>query len=304
MATKKISSSKKSKAKSTNATKKSTTKSAKSSETKVTIVSSGVRSFKLKGSTYGEQTRLLQILSIPIYLGLAIAAWFNMASTTFPLTLSHQAKNVLASQATTVFSPAFHVIYDIQLRYCLMAMLIVLSIFAAASAFKMPKQYAHAVSKKVNPWRWITVGVSGAIFVNIVSLLNGLSDIIAIKINSVVILTAAVVAWQVDRQHTNGGKAPKITSILSILLAILPWVSILTAMAGTYFFGLVRSPWYVYGASVVFLLATADIILNNVMYIKGKKNWKDYSFIDRNAQITVFLAVITLCIVLISGLPK
>ncbi|MEK7602667.1 MAG: hypothetical protein AAB459_00285 [Patescibacteria group bacterium] len=298
MANKKTTSTKKSKVKSTGVSKKSSTKIA---DSKVTSIN---KSFKLKGSTYIEQTRMLQILSIPIYIGTAIAAWFMMASTTFPLTLSHRTKNILASQNSTVFSPAFHVIYDIQLRYCIIATLIILALFAAASALKMPKEYAQAVAKKVNPWRWITIGITGAIFVNIVSLLNGLSDIAAIKFSSFIVFLAAIVAWQVERQHVVGGKAPKITGQLSILLAFLPWVTILGAMFGTYFYGLVRSPWYVYAGSAVFLIATFDVILNSIMYFKAKKNWKNYSFIDRNAQLTVFFAVIVLSVILISGLPK
>jgi len=299
MATKKTSTTKKSKAKSNNLSKKS-----KKSETNKESRIISAKSFSLKVSSYTEQTRILQILSVPIYVGLAIAVWFQMASTTFPITLSHQAKNILASSNSTEFTPAFHVIYDIQLRYCVIVTLIIMTSFAALSALKMPKVYAQAVSKKVNPWRWITVGIVGSILVNITSLLNGLSDIIAIKVSSLIILTAAVVAWQVERQHTVNSKAPKITAPLAIFLALLSMASIVAAMVGTYFFGLIRSPWYVYASTAVLLLATVNIILNQVMYIKGKKNWKDYSFIDRNAQITVFIAVIAISIVLISGLAK
>jgi Heliorhodopsin len=302
MATKKTTTSKKSKAKSSKSTNKKTTEKSVSSAVKEPAKSA--KKLNLKPSNLFEQIRALHIVSIASYLGLAVAAWFVMNTAAFPLTVGHLAKNELASVETTVFSPAVHAVYDLQVRYILIALLVISAIVPAIVVFKKAKQYNQDLKDKVNPWRWIDMAITGAITVELVALLNGVHDLMALKVYGLATALAAMIAWLVERERSQAGKAPKITPILAVVAVLLPWLVVAQSLIATYFYGMVRAQWFVYAASAIVLLGTLDVILNSTMRYKGKKQWQDYVFVERNFVATSFVTKVALAAILIVGLAK
>lgn len=236
-----------------------------------------------------------------VILGLqAVIAGVLMKADSVQVFLGHLTKNELASNATTVLAAAAQPLYEIELRWVLVAFLGVSALFAILRGTKWQHREAAGVKSGVQPLRWVDFAITGAILFGLVGLLNGVQDVVALKLGMLAIALTAYFAWMYERENAATGKPARASLIGSQVAAAVPILVLVATMWGTYIYGMVRQPWYAYAAAAAFVawLCVIQYKLKKTP-VSGKHN---YIAIDKSYNVLTFLARTAVAVVLIVGL--
>lgn len=247
--------------------------------------------------TGANRAMLLVGLAFAVLAGLA---GFFMKGNSVQVFLGHLTKNELASSAGTVFVSAAHPLYEIEFRWLLVVLLGVSAIFAVLRGTRWQAREIAGVKAGVQPTRWIDFAVTGALMFEIVALLNGLQDVVALKFGVLSVALVAYFAWMYERENAATGKPAHASLIGAQLAALAPVVMLAVTLYGTYVYGMVRSPWYAYAALVVFVLWLVSVVVRLKRSVAaGKQN---YLSADNAYNVASALAKVALAVVLIVGL--
>ena len=274
-------------------------KATKSTTKQVTQAKSSAKTSK--NVPFTDKLRRLNILSGVLGLALAVAAVFLMSKTTAQIFTGLMTNDGLASSTGTVFVTGIHSVFDLQLRWAVVGIMLVSAIIPLMSATRKRKMYEESVAKKVNVARWLELGVVTGLMIEIVALLSGVSDLSALKMMGALLVISAVLGWFWERQLAKSDNDSKSTYILSALTGIIPVVVIAGYALNTYLYGMVRYSWFVYALYATTLLVLMGYARNSMLYGKGKIN---YEVNERNYLRWSIFAKVTFALILIAGLYK
>lgn len=241
-----------------------------------------------------------QVLLGVVFAGLATLAGFFMNNESVQVLFSHLTKDELASRTGTVLAPAAHVLYEVEYRWLVVAMLAVLAVLAVLRGTKYFAREESAVQAKVAPLRWIDYAVTSAFAFTIAGLLNGVQDGVALKFGVVSLIVAALLGWAFERETAVDGKAAKVIYGASLVMTAVPVLMLAATMYATWFYGMVRSPWYAYAAAAVFALS---VLLTTRMQWRNKQA-VNYGLLDRGYNRLAVFSKVAFAVVLIVGLYK
>lgn len=258
-----------------------------------------------KPATNSSRTALLrrpQVIASALYGGLAVAAGMLMNTDSAQIFIGHLSKDELASRASTVLAPAATSVVELEFRWLLVGLLVTAAFIALLRGTRYAQQELNGLKSRVQKLRWIELGVTGALAFQIVALLNGLQDLVALKLSLVSIIAAAFFGWLFERENAATGKPSRSLYLASAVAVIAPVLALIGTMFATYVYGIERSPWYAYAAAAVvsvWLLVTIRSIRTNLLRRNSPQN---YVAVDRSYNRLSMLAKVALAIVLISGL--
>lgn len=293
----------------TKTAKKPVTKATKSATTTKKSVST--KSVKLPSAKsvsvprlIGSRTKVreLHFITVALNVGLAVAAGFVMSTRAYQLVTGLLSKDELASRTTTVFAPAIHSVYDLELRWALVAILALASVTSLLVLTKFKHQYQASLTNRIHTWRWIDMAVVGALMVEVIALLSGVQDIMTLKLIGGVVAVSSLLAWLAERQNSGNQKPARALYILSVITALLPWGLIGSYAIATYIYGMVRSPWYVYALYAVGVAGVVAVALNLRNQLLRNKAGSNYETVERNYLVTNILTRTAFAVILILGL--
>ena len=253
---------------------------------------------KVVATTSGRNNTFLMFGAI--FALLAGFAGYFMKLDTVQLFLGHLTKNELASSAGAVLVSAAHPLFEIEFRWLLVVLLGVSAVFAIVRGTRWQAREIAGVKAGVQPTRWIDLAITGALIFQIVALLNGLQDVVALKFGALSIALLAYFAWMYERENAATGKPARASLIGAQLAALVPVVMLGATLYGTFVYGAVRSPWYVYAALAAFvlwLLATVTTLKRTPQV--GKHN---YLSVDTAYNVQAVVIKVVLAVILIVGL--
>jgi hypothetical protein len=271
-------------------------------ETKETTVAKVKTSKVRKPADFTKQLRWLHISSAVVFTALAVAAGLLMKGVTFPLTIGYQAKDVLAESAGTVFAPATQSIFDIDLRWVLIAVLLLSVTGPLLYVTRLKAWYARAVQNESVPTRWLDLALTGALMVEVVALLSGVNNLFVLKAMAGAIVVTCALGWVAERQHALRDRGALSTYGISLLSGLLPWFVIVSAAVGTWVNGMVRSPWYVYALYAATFLGFSLIARLQWVHYRGKRQWTNFAAVERDYFVGNFLMKTAFAVILIVGL--
>lgn len=248
-----------------------------------------------------RQIKLLNVFSASFGLVLAVLAGFFMNHSTYQLFTGLLTKDELTSKTSTVFVPAIHAFFDIELRWAVVAIMVLSAVVPILVLTRWKNRYQIGMKAKVNTLRWIDMAIISALVVEVIALLSGVQDIMTLKLIGVFMVVTCLLGWLAQKQNAET-KSPVWSAYgISLVTGLLPWVLIGTYAVSTSVYGLVRMPWYVYALYASTLLGFCLHVLNQVRQFKALQ---DYDRTERNAlQISLFIKV-AFAVILISGLLK
>jgi hypothetical protein len=222
-----------------------------------------------------------------------------MNTTSAQVLLGHLTKDELASRAGTVLAPAAHVMYEVEFRWLLVGFLALSAVLAILRGTRYKAVEDAGVKNKVQPIRWIDYALTGAVAFFIAGLMNGLQDLVALKISAISILVAAYLAWVFERENAVNGKPARSVYTASAVLTVVPVLYLAVTMFATGVYGMVRSPWYAYAVA---LIAALYLLVTARMQWNAFKNKYDFAFVNRNFNRFAVASKLALAVVLIIGL--
>lgn len=245
----------------------------------------------------------MHIVSAVVYVLLAVAAGLVMTDTSFQLTIGHLARNDILSAETTVFAPAVRAVYDIQLRWVLMAVMLLSAIGPVLYATKLEKRYTQYLQQtRMQPYRWFDLGVTGALMMEAIALLSGVNDVMVLKLMGGTVFVTAMLALVAERQNNVAAKPVWSAYLTSIFSGILPWFVVASAAVGTVVWGGVRAPWYVYALYAAFAGGWILIALNERKQYQKTGAWADYLTVERNYAALGLATKVAFAAIMIAGL--
>jgi len=253
---------------------------------------------------FKAQIQRLQQMSVVVYVGLAIVAGWLMSGASYQLTVSYLAKDNLASKTNTVFAPASHALFDVQLKWLVVIIMLLAAVVPYLYLMQLQKNYLQGLKNKVLPLRWLDMAVTSALMVEVIALLSGIQDIFVLKLIAGLMVVTCALGYLAEKQNADSKKPVWPTFIVSLATGSLPWILIGVAALATPFYSAVRAPWYVYGLYISSLGSFALFAKNQVRNYKKVGKWKDYLFVERNYLAISFFAKVAFAVILIMGLSK
>lgn len=240
------------------------------------------------------------VLTGLVFAVLAGLAGFFMKGDSAQVFLGHLTKNELASSAGTVLASAAHPLYEIEFRWLLVVLLGVSAIFAVLRGSRWQAREIAGTKTGVQVTRWIDFAVTGAIMFEIVALLNGLQDVVALKLGMLSIALTAYFAWMYERENAATGKPARASLIGAQLAVVVPVLALAATLYGTFVYGIVRSPWYAYTALAAFVLWLVSTIVRLKRTPATSK--QGYLAINNRYNVESVLVKVALAVILIIGL--
>lgn len=246
--------------------------------------------------------RRILMVGTALYVVLAIAAGALMDKTTAQITTGYLAKDELLSRTSTVFAPAIHVLYDLEIRWALVAILIICLILPVLYLTRMERAYANRLRGRVLPWRWIDIGVTSALMLELVALLSGVQDVMALKAVAGLVVLSAVLGWLSERENENATAPVWGAYVASLASGTLAWLIVGVSLIGTTFYGLIRAPWYVYALFGTVGVGCLLMAVNLSRQHRRLGRLKDYKVVERNYLALSTLTKVAFAVILIIGL--
>lgn len=279
---------------------------AKQAPTKVTKSARTTSSTATKSTKISKTSSLRKLnqLSAVLHIAGAVLAAVFMGNATLQFFSGLMTRDELASGASTVFIPAIHHLYDIEIRWIVVALLLVGAIVPLINVFRSDR-YQATLKARRNPLRWASTGIVGGAMVAVVAALSGVEDIMTLKVIGGLVIIAAALGWLAERQNGDKTASPDKTACsIGVVSGLLPWLIILTYAFGTPLWGMVRYPWYVYALYASVLAGFAAYTVNGCKYIRRLRVWANYETLERNYVVIDMLTRVSFAVILIVGLAK
>lgn len=250
-----------------------------------------------------ERLRSLHLMSIGVFLILAILAGFLMNSDTVQLTIGHLTRDVIQSTDKTVFTQAVYRLYDIELRWVVAGLMVASTVLPVLYLTKLKARYQAYVEKtRLTPFRWIEAGIVGALMTETVAVLYGITDVVTLKLIAGMVVVAALLGLIAERQNDKASQPVKSAHLTSLIAGVLPLIVIGATGVATYMYGLVRSPWYVYAAYAVLVAGFAWNASSQWKYITRTGKAHSTLTAERNYVVANIVIRAVFAVVLIIGL--
>lgn len=267
---------------------------------KVTTARSARRSRVL---TPLERVRSIHFTSVLTQVFFAILALVFMSTAGGQLLLSHTARDIFVDQKSVVLAPASEVLFSIDYRYILVALLSVGAIGSLLLATKLRARYETSVTFGASGMRWILMGISAGLTLELVSFMAGITDVMTLKTIAALVFATTLFGWIADRDNVGARDSKYLAFGASIFTGVMAWMPLVGSLIGTTLYGEERFGWHIYALAAVTLLGFTGFALNQYRSIK-KKSSLEYTFIEqrylRIDQIMKFAVVL----ILFSALAK
>jgi hypothetical protein len=243
-------------------------------------------------------------VSAAIFAVLAVAAGSVMKPEAYPITLGYLAPDALLSTKTTVFAPAYHVLYDLEMRWAVVAILLLSAVFSLLRMTRLSATETRGRTVRILPWRWVDWAITGAAMVGVTALVNGAHDAVTIKLLGIVTIFSVVFAWLAERESAGTGRVVKATAWASFFSVLVVLLSLAAYALGTPVYGMVRAPWYTYALVAGTVVAALAIGWNLLNSLRATGKWANYLYVERNYLLFNLLAKASFALILIVGLYK
>lgn len=272
-------------------TKKKVTKkpaSAKASAKKVVSKKASKASAKSNAPMVTlEKLYKFNIFAAVANLGFAVLSVIFLSNTSVNLLFAHSTKDELAATENAL-GPAFNNILNVEVRYLLAVVFGLSAIFSLLLATKLRSRYESGIKEKVSTLRWIFLGITSALTLEIASVLGGVTEVAALKLIAGLILVTAILGCLSEAQNKSGSKQYALF-YLSLFTGFLAWIPLVSGLIGTSLFGIQNFSWYVYVLAAVLLTGFINIALIQYRYIKNGAKAGEYIDVEGKYVSTDFL---------------
>ena len=229
------------------------------------------------------------------YLVQAIVILVWGVSKPMPVMSSYLTKDAIASSVggQTVLATAVRRVFDADILYLLAAALIVAGLSHVWFAWKGRQRYDRAVSARVNGYRWLALGVIGALLSVSVALLAGV-DLLS-SLMAIILFTsgAAFMGYLTEQRGAAQQGLARRPFRLGIAAAAGAWLMSALSLAGSRLYG-TDTPLYV---CILFWSATILTgLLIATLYIAQKQrgNWRNQRYAERAYLLAEFGLIVAI----------
>lgn len=244
-----------------------------------------------------------------IYLLQGMAVLVFGRNVAAPLTLQYPSIDTLASEATggQVIGLANRHVGDVHLAWVLAVTMVV---FAAIHLMMTSAYRAYletSITRGVNAFRWLSLGLGGGLLVVATALLSGISSIPMLLVLFGSIFSGAMLTLAVETAvANNNGVKSRLSHFLcglSTLGTLLPWLVFATGVAGVLLWN-GKLPTYLYSLYICEAVLVGAFMLATHYRLKRQGKWADGLYSERGYMLLTVVTVTLLSWVIVVGALK
>lgn len=273
-------------------------KTAKVSKSSKSTSSARKTTARIKSTSLSFSMRLLAGL---VALALAVFAYLYMSNSTADIAVDYAVADTVASRDGGVLVSASQILFSVQVKWTLIALLAVTAVFSVVYATKLKARYSAYVAYGANKLRWIETGIILGLTGELIALVSGVQSFLMLKVIFGTSLVYAFIAWLVERYHV-ALQTTKALYIASLLVGLIPVLAIASFGFDSMYYGELTFAWYVYVAHIAYVLAYLFIFRTQLLQIKGIQRFRSTAVIDKRYRTIQFTLVLVVSAALIAGL--
>lgn len=289
--------------KSSKAKVKSKTASAKTAAKKSVSQKVETKAAKIDRSVTLQKIYKFNLFSAVAYLAFAVLSVIFVSKESVNMVLTHATKDELASTSGSVLGPAYRTIATVEVRYLLAVIFVISAIFALLLATRLRKSYEDGVKSSVSGLRWVFMGITLALTLEVASILGGVEDIMTLKLIAGLILTTTILAWMAERAN-KGSKKQYAAFGLSLFTGVIAWLPLIGSLVGTTLYGIESFGWYVYALSGFLLVGFISIALSQYKHVRNGVSAKGYLQLEGKYLSADFIIKLGLFGIILTALYK
>lgn len=242
-----------------------------------------------------ERIRSTHLTTVMTSIFFAILTVFFVGSAGSQLLLNAQARDTFANADSVVLGSASEALFNLEYKYLLIAMLAVSAVGALLLATKLRARYETTVGAGISGFRWIIMGLTAGLTLQLVSFIGGVQDVMTLKVIAGLIVATVVLGWLSDRENATSKNPKWLAFVASLYTGALAWFPLLGSLMGTTVYGGERFGWHVYALAAVVLAGFTGYALTQYSSIKNKNKYEYTVFEQRYLridQITKLLVVV------------
>lgn len=243
-----------------------------------------------------EQVDKLVRTSAIAYVGLAALAILLMGAQSNSLVMEYSTADGVAVETSSQLGQAEKTLFEFEYRYALAVVLAFSAILLILLATNYKKQYEKTVKARISGFRWVYMGLSSAVLLELVSLTFGINNVAVLKMMGLIIILTAIFGWITERETAQAKKPRWFAYIAALVAGAVAWIPIIGVVKGTWLFGLSSFDWYVYAAGAAALLGFIGFAVNQSRVLKGKFSYelgeRNYFAIDLTSKALVAIILI------------
>lgn len=198
---------------------------------------------------------------------------------------------------------AYKTLLTVELRYVLAALFVVSAVLALLLATKLRRAYETGVKNTVSAWRWVFMGATLGLTLEIATVLAGVADIMTLKLVALLIVTTTVLAFLAEREN-KGTKKQYVVFGLSMLTGTIAWFPLVASLIATPLYGIEGFGWYVYALSALLLAGFSSICWTQYVRIRDGVSAKGYLQLEGKYLSTDFLLKLGTFVIIVLALHK
>lgn len=226
-----------------------------------------------------ERLRSVHILSALSYALFAVLTAYFVGNAGAQVYLSMQARNGFSSESAVDLAPASEVLFTLEYRYILIAILLTSALGSLLLATKLRRRYETTVGYGVSGLRWILLGITSALTIEFVSLLAGVRDIMTLKTSAALIFATTLLSWLAERENAGAGNRKWLAFGVSLFTGAAAWLPVFGSLVGTSLLAEERFGWHVYALVAATLAGFTGFALNQYLHLK--KSNLEYTYIEQ-----------------------
>jgi len=242
------------------------------------------------------EEKFRDLTSIICFVGAGVMFFLLSGSSSFQITTSFLTNNSFASPNSTLFTPANRVLFNLEYRYVVLFLLVVVVlklIYRIHPIYKTKK-----INKKLHNYLDVYLNsLNYSIFVVFLVILAGLQDLSTI----ILVFISSLIGFSLILLNDSGSEVEGASKNrkVGLILVLISWILLIVYSVSTMTYGGVRATWYIYLLDLIGLKYMSFAIFKNKKWYLGKLKKQDRVVFQYIANLFLQLAFL---IVLAIGL--
>src|ERR1035437_93093 len=198
---------------------------------------------------------------------------------TIPVIANYLGVDTRQTQAInrTVFSVGSRHLFDLNLAYIVVAVLLMSAIAHAAIATKLRSVYEKDLKKNINKIRWFEYAFSASTILVVIGLLCGIYDFSSLLMIFLLGSVTYLIAFSMELRNQEKGKTDWLSCVIGGITGILLWIVFAVYLINSLLSG-GSVPTYVYWIYATTLVLFGGMVANNHMIRTKQGRLKNYLY--------------------------
>ncbi len=221
-----------------------------------------------------------------------------------PVETHYLAIDSLASQLAghNVLAPAVRRIFDIDIRYLVMAFLLVSAAIHVLLATIRRNKYESDLKQNVNHLRWIDYAITAGLMLVLIAMLNGVYDVATLITIFALVGILHFLAY-FGEAKIEGWRNKLHTFVALTFAGAIVWLTVAVYVKGAVLYGNGLNHW-VYWIDAIIFAITLGLAYNTLQVFRAKGKWANYLFGERLFMAMSFVAKTALTWLVFAGFLK